>query len=542
VSVLSSLLRPLVGQGLVKAYGAQLVLDGVDIVASPGQRVGLVGENGSGKSTLLRLLAGVEPADQGSVDAPDDLAYLPQEPHYRPGTTVGGVLDEALAPLHQAVHDVETLGARLASEPDVGELYADRLEWAQAHDAWDADRRATVAARRLGLHRLDREKDVATLSGGQRSRLALAALVVARPAAVLLDEPTNHLDDEALEVLEEACLDLPGVVLVVSHDRVFLDRVCTAIVDLDRSHFGLDGVGGNRYTGSFSDYLRAKHDARSRWERAYADEQEQLASLRRQAATTARQVAHDRPARDGDKFIYQFKGAKVDRTVARRVRDVERRLEVAERNQVRKPPKPLRFDDSLTGRATGSTGVHVRDLVVTGRVEVERLDLGAGDKLLVAGANGSGKSTLLAVLAGRLQPDAGTVQVQARRIGLLVQDVAFRDPARTARATYELSLGVDRAQLRPLAGLGLLHPREALKPVAELSVGQRRRLALAILVGRSPDLLLLDEPTNHISLALAGELEDALGTAAGTVVIASHDRWLRRRWQHQTLQLTSAQR
>jgi macrolide transport system ATP-binding/permease protein len=176
---------------------------------------------------------------------------------------------------------------------------------------------------------------------------------------------------------------------------------------------------------------------------------------------------------------------------------------------------------------------------VRGRVDVPRLDLAAGAKLLVAGANGCGKSTLLHVLAGRLRPDAGTVQVSARRVGLLVQDVAFDDPDSTGLATYERALGVERAQTRPLAELGLLHPRAACQPVSQLSVGQRRRLALAILVGRSPDLLLLDEPTNHISLALAGELEEALGVAPGTVVVASHDRWLRRRWQHETLTLSA---
>ena len=540
--VLSNSLSPLVAHDLTKSYAGAVVLDGVDLVASPGQRVGLVGENGSGKSTLLRLLAGVEPPDSGTVQAPEDLAYLPQEPHYPRGTTVGAVLDEALAGLHEAVSDVETLGARLAGEPELAERFAQRLEWAQAHDAWDADRRATVAADRLGLHFLDRGHDVARLSGGQRSRLALAALVVARPSAVLLDEPTNHLDDEALEVLEEACLDLPGVVAVVSHDRVFLDRVCTAIVDLDPSHFGLDGSGGNRYRGSFSDYLQAKAEARARWERTYADEQEQIAQLRRQAATTARQVAHDRPARDPDKFVYAFKGGKVASTVARRVRDVERRLDTAERVQVRKPPRPLRFGEMLTAQAAGGTAVQVRDLVVRGRVEVSRLDLAAGGKLLVAGSNGSGKSTLLHVVAGNLQPDEGTVHVSARRVGLLVQDVAFRDPSSSALRTYQQALGPERAERRPLAGLGLLHPREAMKRVTDLSVGQRRRLALAVLVARSPDLLLLDEPTNHISLALAGELEEALASAPGTVIAASHDRWLRRGWQHETLELTPVSR
>jgi macrolide transport system ATP-binding/permease protein len=535
--MLPTALRPLVGRDLVRSYAGTTVLDGVSLTASPGQRVGVVGENGAGKSTLLRLLAGVEAPDHGTVDAPDDLAFLPQEPHFDPATPVGEVLDAALEPLHRAVRDVQILGARLADEPGVADEFAQRLEWAQAHDAWDADRRAAVAADRLGLHHLDRGRPVGRLSGGQRSRLALAALVVTRPAAVLLDEPTNHLDDDALAVLEETCLDLPGVVVVVSHDRVFLDRVCTHVVDLDRNELGVDGRGGNRYTGGYTDYLRVKADARRRWEETYAEQQEHIADLRRQAATTARTVAHDRPARDADKFIYAFKGANVERTVARRVRDVERRLEVAQREQVRRPPRTLRFDADLTGPARGGAVVQVRDLEVHGRLRLPRMDLAAGGKTLVTGANGAGKSTLLHVLAGRVAPDHGTVDVAARRVALLVQDVAFPEPARTARVVYEQALGPEDAQRRPLGSLGLLHPREAGRPVADLSVGQRRRLALAVLVARSPDLLLLDEPTNHISLALAEELEQALASAPGAVVVASHDRWLRQRWEHAILAL-----
>lgn len=537
MSVLSSLLRPLVGQGLVKAYGAQLVLDGVDIVASPGQRVGLVGENGSGKSTLLRLLAGVEPADRGSVDAPDDLAYLPQEPHYRPGTTVGGVLDEALAPLHRAVHDVEILGARLASEPDVDELYADRLEWAQAHDAWDADRRAAVAADRLGLHVLDRSHDVGRLSGGQRSRLALAALVVARPSAVLLDEPTNHLDDGAMALLEQSLLELPGVVVAASHDRTFLDAVCRVVVDLDPAHAGPggDACGGTRFTGGYSDHLVAKRDARRRWQEAFEAQQAELDRLRRAARTTARQVAHNRAPRDNDRFVHHFKGENVARTVGRRVRDAERRIELVERARVPMPPPSLSFSAALTaGRDRPGVVVEVRDLDVEDRLHVSRLRLAAGESLLVTGGNGSGKSTLLKVLAGRLDPTTGDVRVRARRTGYLPQHVTFARPDRSARDAYDAATSAPV----PLHELGLLRPRDLVRPVGALSIGQQRRLALAILVARSPDLVLLDEPTNHVSLSLAEELEDALRSSTGTVVVASHDRWLRRRWTGPVLALT----
>ena len=243
-------------------------------------------------------------------------------------------------------------------------------------------------------------------------------------------------------------------------------------------------------------------------------------------------MAHGRGPRDNDKFIHHFKGANVQRTVARRVRDTERRIEVAEREQVRRPPEPLQLDaEAVTGTNGAADGlaVAVRRLRVPGRVALDSLDLAAGEHLLVSGANGSGKSSLLRVLAGELAPVTGTVHVRARRIGLLAQDSEFADESRTPRETYE-TVAARRAPHRPLAELGLLHPRDLDRPVDTLSTGQRRRLALALLLARTPDLLLLDEPTNHLSPTLVGELTDAVAAASTTVVIASHDRWLRRGW------------
>ncbi|HEX6247400.1 MAG TPA: ABC-F family ATP-binding cassette domain-containing protein [Nocardioidaceae bacterium] len=515
---------PLVARGLVRGYGDRVVLDGVDLVANPGQPLGLVGENGAGKSTLLRVLAGTEQPDGGSLAVPEDLAYLDQDPVFPVGTTIGGVLDRALAPLHDMVARLEDLAGRL-DLPDAQDEYAALLDRATLHDAWDADRRAEVAAARLGLDGLDRDRPVAALSGGQRMRLALAALVAGRPECVLLDEPTNHLDDGAVAFLEEYLRDLPGVVVVATHDRTFLENVCSTVVDLDPMHLGVDGDGGNRFSGGYADYLRAKQDSRRRWEEAFSAHQDELDALRRAARTTARAVApHNRPPRDGDKFIHHAKGQKVAKAVSRRVRDTERRIEVLERQRVPKPPAPLAFHGCLTGGRGGS--VSARGLVVPGRVSVPRLDVAPGTHLLVTGANGSGKSTLLKAMAGEV-PAQGHLDVAARRVGHLPQEVVFARPERSALEVYDAAT----RPAAPLTDLGLLHPRDLTRPVGVLSVGQQRRLALAVLVARRPDLLLLDEPTNHISLTLAEELEQALQRSPGTVVVASHDRWLRARWQ-----------
>ncbi|MGI8577173.1 MAG: ABC-F family ATP-binding cassette domain-containing protein [Nocardioidaceae bacterium] len=537
-------LQPLVARDLVKAYGDRAVLTGVDVVATPGQPLGLVGENGVGKSTLLRLLAGVEAADAGEVRSPADVGYVAQELRFRATATVAEVLTEALAPLHAAVRRLESLAFHL-DDPSCADDYATTLSWAEHHGAWDADRRAKLASARLGLESIEADRRVAAMSGGERTRLALAAVVTRRPECVLVDEPTNHLDDQAIAFLEDFLVDLPGVVVAASHDRVFLDRVCASIVDLDDSHFGVDGAGGNRFGGGFSTYLAHKQAARRRWDQAFLDQQAELNELRAATRTTARQVAHNRAPRDNDKFIYHFKGANVQATIRRRVRNAEQRIAVIERELVPKPPAPLTFDQPLTSCAT-SDGlvVFIRDLRVERRVSLARLDLSAGQRLLVTGTNGSGKSTLLGVIRGRVTPDSGVVRVSAQRVGLLEQDVRFARPELTARQTYDAATDspgqLSRTPLSPipLGELGLLHSRDLDRPVGVLSVGQQRRLALTILVARRPDVLLLDEPTNHISLALASELEEALAHSMGTVIIASHDRWLRRNWTGETLPLT----
>jgi macrolide transport system ATP-binding/permease protein len=542
-----SAIRSLRVSDLDVSFDTRPVLRAIDLIAPPGRRIGLVGENGSGKSTLLRAIAGTLPSRAlvtGTIDRPADVAMLGQEPAFADEQSIGDVLAGALTPLRRMVADVERLSLELTDESDEAAqtAYAEALDRAVVHDAWGADRRAEEAAERLGLGILDPRRLIGTLSGGQRTRLALATLMTTRPGCLLVDEPTNHLDDDAIAVLSSFLRDLPGVVLLASHDRVLLDDVCTDLFDLDprpAGGLGTDGQGGRRFGGGWSAYEEHRAAARRRWEETYAEQQEELARLRAATRLGTAAVAHNRPPRDNDKHIYGFKGARVEKTASRRHQDAQRRLEIAQREQVRRPRPPLRLRADLTGGGAGGRVLQVRDLVVSGRVRLDRLDVTAGQHLLVSGPNGSGKSTLLGVFSGRLEPTSGAVFVTARRVAELEQDVRFAHPGRSAQATYDALVGEDRAAATPLRKLGLVPPDRHATPVALLSVGQRRRLGLAVAIAGEPDLLLLDEPTNHLSLALAGEIEEALQTSPGTVVVASHDRWLRRRWDGAELRLTA---
>ncbi|MCX4471504.1 ATP-binding cassette domain-containing protein [Micromonospora sp. NBC_01655] len=531
----------LLAHDLVRTLGTRRVLDGVSLTAAPGQRIGLIGENGTGKSTLLRLLAGADEPDAGTVVRPPELGFLHQEMPFEPAATIAAVFDGALREAREDLAELDRLSGALADTPqdapeyaDLLAAYGDRLDRAQASDAWDADRRAEMVLAGLGLGALPRERPIASLSGGQRSRVALAALLVRRPTALLLDEPTNHLDDDAAAFLEEQLRGLPGVVVVASHDRAFLDAVCTDLIDLDPA---LDGP--TRYGGNYTDYQAAKRAERERWQRRFIEEQEELAELHRSVEVTAHEVAPGRARRDNEKMGYGHTAGRVQNQISRRVRNAARRLDELEREQVGQPPEPLRFRvTTLASTAADGILVSLRDIRVPGRLALDRLDVPATDRLLITGPNGTGKSTLLAVLAGRLHATGELRRRRNLRVGLLAQDTLFDRPGRTARETYEVALGAERAESVPLLSLGLLGSADLDRPVGQLSVGQRRRLALALLVADPPQLLLLDEPTNHLSPRLCDELEEALATGPGAIAVASHDRWLRSRWPGRELRLS----
>ncbi|MET0726002.1 MAG: ABC-F family ATP-binding cassette domain-containing protein [Leifsonia sp.] len=531
--------------GLTHAYGSHRVLDDVTLAVGRGQRVGLIGENGVGKSTLLRFVAGAETPDDGFITRPRRTGILWQEVQFAPTDTVDAVLEAALAEVRTIERELAAAAAALSDEaPEAAGRYADALDAAERVGIWDAEARRDAIRDGLGVGDIPLARRLDTVSGGQRSRVALAALLLSRPDALVLDEPTNHLDDAATAFLEAQLRAWHGPVIFASHDRAFLDAVATGIVELGAARVALAGAeraaSVTVYGGRFSDYRAHQAAERARWEEQYAQEQDELRHLRLAVAETSRNINHDRPMRDRNKMAFGRRGDRVEQQVSRRVQNAALRLETLDRAQVRKPPAPLVFAGIPSGSQAMTEGLLVQatDIGLPGRLAPASLRVEPTSRILVTGRNGAGKSTLLGMLAGAVAPASGDfMRRRGLRVGLLEQDVLFADARATAREVYERTLGARRAEQVSLSSLGLIAPRDENRPVGELSIGQQRRLALALVIAKPPHLFLLDEPTNHLSLALATDLEDALGAYPGAVVIASHDRWLRRRWTGEELRL-----
>ncbi|MEU9375154.1 ATP-binding cassette domain-containing protein [Streptomyces sp. NPDC048255] len=514
---------------VAKSYDTRVVLDRVSFTVRPGERVGIVGDNGCGKSTLLRLLAGRERPDHGeiTVTAPGGLGHLAQTLDLPPTARVGEAIDLALAGLRALERRIRDAEARLREAgPEGLAAYGDLVAAYEARGGPDAERRVATTLRRLGERApLDPDRLLGTLSGGQRSRLALAATLAAEPELLLLDEPTNDLDDKAVGWLEERLRTHRGTVVAVTHDRIFLDRVTTAILEVDG-----DRRTVRRYGNGYAGFRTAKAAERARWEREYEEWLEQVRDAERLADTNiARFAGIPRKLPRGFSGAGAFRARSRTHGAAGRIRTARERLHRLTEHPVPPPPRPLTF----TGRFTSGSAavVELAAAAVPGRLAPLSLRLEPGERLLVTGPNGAGKSTLLRLLAGELDEPAQGLVRTSPRVGILRQDDLW---ARERRDTVEV-FGEEYADR--VAALGLLEPGDLGKPVRALSAGQRRKLELARLVAGPLDLLLLDEPTNHLAPAVVEELEAALARFEGTLVLVTHDRRLRAAFRGRRLEL-----
>jgi ATPase subunit of ABC transporter with duplicated ATPase domains len=499
--------------GVSKSFGAQLVLDNVSLSVGPRSRIGLVGPNGVGKTTLLRLVAGLDEPDSGSVSrVPATLlaGYVEQERDLRPGETLLGYLARRTG-VAAAERELERLTRALEDDPGHADAYSAALERFLALGGADLPARAGGVCADLGLG-VELDRPLGELSGGEAGRAALAAILLSRFDVYLLDEPTNDLDLDGLERLERFLDALPGGVVVISHDRAFLDATVTRIAEIEPGSRRL-----REWAGGWSEYAEARDLARRRAYGEFGRAQER----RREVAELVRKRQGE--ARGGAKMSYR----RGTHALMTKVRQAQRALERVDAPEKPFEPWELRLE-LHAGERPGKTGVVLENAVVQrGDFRLGPLDfaVGWGERVAITGANGSGKSTLIDALAGRISLTAGKRIVGPRtEIGLIEQARPVYRGEAPLLDEFTTRAGASTEDARTLLakfGLGADHLRRA---ADSLSPGERTRAHLAELQWRRVNLLLLDEPTNHLDLEAVEQLESALVTYEGSIVVVSHDR------------------
>ncbi|MFJ6700034.1 ABC-F family ATP-binding cassette domain-containing protein [Streptomyces sp. NPDC091272] len=518
-------------KNLAAGHGDLLLFTGLDLVVPPGEVVGLVGANGAGKSTLLRLLAGLGKPGEGQIHlapAGASVGYLPQEPDRRPGESVHAFLARRTG-VTAAQHALDTASQALADgEPGADEAYDTSLERWLALGGADLEERAEQVTTTLGLG-TGLEQAMTSLSGGQAARAQLASLLLSRFDVFLLDEPTNDLDLAGLEQLEGFVRGLRAGAVVVSHDREFLARTVTQVLELDRAQQQVRHYGGG-YAAYLEEAERARHQARAQYEE-YADRKAALqdrANIQRSWAEKGVRTAQRR-SRDNNKFARAGRMENSE-NLAAKAKQAERLIERLE--EVDEPRKEWQLRMRIAAAPRSGTVVATLGEATVRRGEFTlgpvTLQIDWADRVAITGANGTGKSTLLAALLGRVPLDAGR---QALGSGVVTGEI---DQARALFHGAESLLDAFRAavprtepaEIRTLLAKFGLGPDHVLRRASTLSPGERTRAALALLQGRGVNLLVLDEPTNHLDLPAIEQLESALDSYTGTLLLISHDRRL----------------
>jgi macrolide transport system ATP-binding/permease protein len=535
---------------ITKYFGAQLVLDGVSFVVNAGERIGLVGANGAGKSTLIKIIVSKLEADGGGAAfAPHaSVGYLPQAMTAYADRTLEELIHELQAELHAVTGRMRELEALMSSA--TGEaLQAALAEYGEASEhferlgGYDLDHRIEEVMTGLGVAHLPRDRAVATLSGGEKERVGLAALLLRAPDLLLLDEPTNHLDFAALAWLERYVQAHSGALLAVSHDRQFLNNTVSAILELDEHTRTL-----RRYEGNYDAYVVARAKELAQWQLDYEAQQEELKELRKILRTTKRTTPSFSKKVGGDKFAKGFFQGRSDVLISRTVRSAEEKLARIEADAIPRPPDEIRIAPEFDPAALeGKTPIRVEGLrkAFGERTLFDSIsfDLRATDRIVLTGANGSGKSTLLRIVAGHEQAGAGTVTIaRAAKLGYLDQEQTALDPDKIAFDWWREGLSGDEDSLRAeFFRFFLLTHEDAGKRIGALSVGQKRKLQLLKLIAERANVLLLDEPTNHISFDVLEKFERALAEFKGPILAVSHDRWFIERFGGRAWELRDGQ-
>ncbi|MEW6404456.1 MAG: ribosomal protection-like ABC-F family protein [Chloroflexota bacterium] len=517
---------------LYKSYGIQPVLQDITFNISHRERIGLIGPNGSGKTTLMKILAGLEQPDAGNVSSPRPnpstgsgrrlrVGYLAQGMDVTPGQTLQTAL--ALDPVSRTDPAVEiaSLAAALANNPNDSTLQA---KYDSALHQFSNPLSLSSLLAPLGLSGLPLDTPIEHLSGGQKTRLMLARVLLHEPHLLLLDEPTNHLDIEMLEWLEDWLSRFQGAALIVSHDRAFLDNTVTSILELDSVTHSL-----RAYPGDYSDYRASKQKEFEKQLIAYSDQQQEIRRMKQDINNTKQQALH------------------VEMTTTPRqpgVRRIAKKVAVKAKSREKKLDRYLRSDERVERPQAqwkikldfGAPEHQSKDVLVTESLDVgyaqqapllQNLDLyiRAGQRIALTGPNGGGKTTFIRTIVGRIPPLSGSFRLGgAAKLGYMAQEQELLHPNLNAVQTIQSVSSLNDKDTRNFLHYFLFSGDDPLRPIQELSFGERARLQLATLVAQGCTFLVLDEPINHLDIPSRERFEEALENFEGTVLAVVHDR------------------
>lgn len=514
---------------LDKTYGIQPILQNISFNISDNDRIGLIGPNGCGKTTLMRILVGLEQPDSGTVVSTRPnlrFGYLAQGMAVDENQTVQSTL--SVYPLSETELEAEiaSLASSLASNPNdsfVQAKYDTVLHQLSATN----DHLPNVLAP-LGLADIPLETPIRHLSGGQKTRLMLARVLLEEPHLLLLDEPTNHLDIEMLEWLEQWLTKFNGAALIVSHDRAFLDNTVTSILELDPNTHGI-----KFYPGNYADYLEQKLTEREKQAQAYQDQQDEIAQLRAASAHIRglTKMKKGGKADSGDTFAKGFFGNRATKNVAGRAKHIEARIEkLLTEERIEKPKSSWQMKLDFGAPAHQSKDVLITENVSVGYDEPLlsnlNLNIRAGQRIALTGPNGTGKTTLIRTIAGQLNPLEGSLKLGATvKLGYMAQEQELLNPNWNSLQTIQSVAPFNETEARNFLHYFLFKGDDALRVTRELSFGERARLQLGLLVAQGCTFFLLDEPINHLDIPSRARFEEALASFRGTILAVVHDRY-----------------
>ena len=516
---------------IYKTYGIQPILQDVSFSISANEHIGLIGPNGCGKTSLMRILAGIEQPDSGTVASTRPnlrIGYLAQGMDFNPEQTLQTTLNLNLVSQADLESDIASLATALAFNPNDSDVQA-KYDLT-LHQLSSVNRPPSTVLNPLGLADIPLDTPVSHLSGGQKTRLMLARVLLEEPKLLLLDEPTNHLDIEMLEWLEDWLNRFQGTALIVSHDRAFLDNTVETILDLNPKTHTI-----RSYAGNYSEYLEQYLNEQDKQLSAYHDQEVEIRRMKQDITRTKEQARHVEITTTSRTPGVRRYAKKVAKKALSREKKLDRYIDADER--VEKPKSSwqmkLEFDsDNIQSKHVLSTeSLSIGYALNKPLLENLNLYIRAGQRIGLTGSNGTGKTTLIRTIAGKLNPLAGNLKLGANvKLGYMSQEQELLNPNLNALQTIQSVATMNETEARNFLHYFLFKGDDALRPTSDLSFGERARLQLGLLIAQGCTFLLLDEPINHLDIPARARFEEALTNFNGTILAVVHDRYFLERF------------